>query len=408
VRYAAPVTPAAPGTLEHPNLVDRLRLVGVYGSSTVMAGELSRLCTRAFDDHARLTPKKQGPSSILLPFEPRVAALAVNYHRTSARVLWDLYASDAQRLEPLYADLMAAASRDRRSWASDGARISVLAFAVEQFAAGERQVVGTVKNALIDGARARGLTWTVDADHPDLVFQVRLYDTTIVVSLDLAGRPMHQRGYRRSTGPAPLREDLAAVLVMLSRHAARTEAFVDPMAGSGTLVIEAAEMARARPIWHSGRRPTAANLAPLSQYLTGRQKALFADTRPVLFANEPDSQVVGALENNLETAGVRGDVEVTSADFRSLDPDRILQSAAQRGVERGLVLCNPPYGHRLRQPDLMSLYSDLGAWCRRFRGWRAAFLVASPDFERAFGTRARVSKPLSNGAIRARFLMFDL
>jgi 23S rRNA G2445 N2-methylase RlmL len=85
-----------------------------------------------------------------------------------------------------------------------------------------------------------------------------------------------------------------------------------------------------------------------------------------------------------------------------------MRRAAERGTARGLILCNPPYGHRLREPELETLYRDLGRWCRRFQGWRAAFLVANPEFERAFGVRARVTKPLSNGALRARFYMYDL
>jgi 23S rRNA G2445 N2-methylase RlmL len=72
-----------------------------------------------------------------------------------------------------------------------------------------------------------------------------------------------------------------------------------------------------------------------------------------------------------------------------------------------VILCNPPYGERLAPADLHEIYRDLGRFWRRFPGWRAAFLVANPQFETAFGRRARVKKPLNNGPLRGYFYLFD-
>src|SRR5690606_11502733 len=150
-------------------------------------------------------PKKIGPGGLAYPFAADLAAIAVMYHRTSARVLWGLYQSAQTRLEPLYDELVEAVAADDRGLLRDGASFSVLAFHPDSVEAGERQVVGVVKNALVDGAAQRGLHLRVDAERPDLIFHVRSTKDdqeqgSLIVSLDLAGRPMHERGYRTQSG----------------------------------------------------------------------------------------------------------------------------------------------------------------------------------------------------------------
>jgi 23S rRNA G2445 N2-methylase RlmL len=403
-----------------PNIVDRLRLLGVQGASKVMTGELSRLAGRALDGEplARFratAPVKLGSGSLAYPFDPTLARIAVNYHRTSARVLWDLYETTASRLEPLYAELVQAVAADTRGWAWNGARISVHAFAPRSVEAGERQVVGTVKNALVDGAARRGVRLDVSPEEPDIELHARSHldaDGTprLTVSIDLAGRPMHQRGYRTQAGEAPLREDLAALVVMLARYDARHEALIDPMAGSGTIVIEAACMARARPIWQSGRRPTAENLPALRASFEPKTTPLFADTNPVLFASEVDEPTFGTLMRAVRTAGVEPDVVATHSDFRSIDPRAVRSEIQERGLEGALVLSNPPWGERIgrREVALFKLYRDLGEWCRELGHVRAGFIVANPEFRDHFGGRPRIEKPLSSGPLRAMFYLYEL
>lgn len=398
--------------------VHRLRLLGVQGSSKVMAGELSRLVGRALEGEAltrfRATaPVKIGSSGLAYPFDADVAAIALTYHRTSARVLWDLYETDVQRLEPLYETLLEAVAEDDRDWLWSGARFSVLAFAPRSIEAGERQVVGTVKNAVLDGAARRGLALEVDPDRADITLHARSHvdpqgTPQLTISLDLAGRPKHQRGYRTRAGEAPLREDVAAFLVMLTRHDARREALIDPCAGSGTLVVEAASMARARVAWHSGRRVAAEKL-PAWRDRRLPHRPLFADTRPLLFANERDPRVFEVLGRNLETAGVAPDVTTSCGDFRDLDPRRLRREASTAGITTGVVLCNPPWGERMgTQRELLRFYRDLGQWCRELPGWRAGFLVAHPEFARCFGGRPRSTRPVMSGPLRAMFYQYDL
>jgi len=390
--------------------ISELRVVGASGTNKVMAGELSRLTRRAIGGVPLPEPRKMGTGALIYPFDPRVARVAALYQHTCTRVFWDLLETHAERLEPLYEDVLAGLGPDLTQWVYDGARISVEAHDVRSFAAGERQVVGTVKNAWMDAAAQHGLRLRVDGERPDVVIAVRSDDGLTRVSIDLAGRAMNQRGYRHAPGLAPLREDTAAVLLMLARYDARSEVLIDPMAGSGTIAIEAACMAGARPIWLAPRGPLFPKLPAMREVSQQEAPPLFADTHARILANDHDPDAIALLRRSMVSAEVSASIETRNQDFRALTPEAIRRWQAEHGaVDRpGLILSNPPYGERLDDPDLLSLYRDLGRWCRQLRGFRAAFLVANLEFERAFGIAPRIKKPLRNGPLRAYFYMYDL
>lgn len=417
---------------QHP--LNHLHVVGLGGSNKVMAGELSRLVRRALSAEssrrfAEREPEKVTTGGLLYPFDPEVARVLVYYHRTSARALWAIYGSTASRLEALYDDLMDQVAADERGWLRDGLRISVLAFGTSSVRAGERQVVGVVKNALIDGASKRGIDLEVDAERPDVIVHARAItrkdETLLAVSIDLAGRPMHQRGYRLVSGPAPLREDLAAQVVMLARFDPRTETLIDPMAGSGTVVIEAALMAAGKPVWASGRAPHALGRLPFSKDWTTSVPPLFADTQPRVYAAEIDPDTYAVMDRALSTAGTSAQTVTFLGDFRSPEFEE-LSSQRRADDRRTLIVCNPPYGGRLGlpRPELRRLYRDLATFCRRLAPCRAAFLVGDPDsadseapahrsantialFLEAFEQAPRVKKPMKNGPMNALFLLYE-
>jgi len=389
-------------------IVDHLRIVGTPLTNKVMAGELSRLAVRAIGRRPP-EPRKAGTGTLVYPYDAELACCAATYLRTATRTLHDLYASPARRLEPLYAELVEDVAADARAWIRDGDAISIEAGNVGPFAAGPRQIVGTIKNAILDGCARRQVRVRVDPERPDLRLHVRLDDDeTVVVSLDLFAaterRSMSQRGWRIEHGAAPLREHLAAVLLMLARFDARSDVLVDPMCGAGTIPIEAALMARGAPL--TSRPPACAQrdrgARPLGH-------ALFADSSPVIVGNDRDLEVLLAAKGNAGRAGVSGQIVWRRGDLSGLTPDEIASIAEERGVSSrtGLILANPPYGERLDDADLRLLYGELGDVCSRFRGWRAGFLVANEEFERAFGGRATIKKPLSNGNLRGHFYLYE-
>lgn len=395
-------------------IVDRLRIVGSPLTNKVMQGELARLAVRAIGRRPG-EPRKAGTGTLVYPFDPGLAVVAATYLRTATRALRDLYSSPAQRLEPLYDELVADVAADDRGWIGDGETLSVEAGNVDRFAAGERQVVGTVKNAIIDGLARRKIGVRVDPDRPDVRIHARLDDDgSMVVGLDLVSgrekRSMSQRGWRVEHGAAPLREHLAAVLLMLARFDARSDVLVDPMCGAGTIAIEAALMARGTALLPTPRKPACAMRPPLDADARELGHPLFADADPVIVGNDHDLEVLLAAKGNATRAGVTGQVVWRRGDLTGITPDEIGAIAAERGktAERGLLLANPPYGERLDDADLRLLYGELADTCRRFPGWRAAFLVVNEDFERAFGGRATIKKPLSNGNLRGYFYLYEL
>ena len=388
-------------------IIDELRIVGSTQTNVVMAAELVRVAQRALKRRPP-EPRKEGLGQLVYPFDADLAWAATTYMRTPTRVVWDVYRSRATRLEPLYEELVADVRADTRRLVRDGDSLSVEARRVEEFAAGERQVVGTVKNALIDGAAHRGMRLHVDPHRPTQLWVARLDEANeVVVSIDLGGGSLSQRGWRRDAGEAPLREHLAAVLLLLARFDPRRDALVDPMCGSGTIPIEAVLAARAVP--RNAPALRALGLGPATP-----AAPLFADAAPLVVGCDHDIGVLGHAKDNARAAGVTGDITWQRADVAVLKPETIAAIAAERGrpaPDRGVLLSNPPYGERMQDDELGPLYHDIAIACARFRGWRAAFLVGSPLFESVVSDvlgQARIKKPLANANLRAYYFLWDL
>jgi 23S rRNA G2445 N2-methylase RlmL len=384
-------------------IIDELRIIGSTQTNVVMSAELIRVAQRASKIRPP-EPRKEGLGQLVYPFDPELARVAVTYMRTPTRVLWDVYRSRADRLEPLYDDVVQDIADDTRALWNDGDGISVEARRVEDFAAGERQIVGTVKNALIDAVARRGKRLHVDPQRPTTRWVARMDDNKeLVISIDLGGGSLSQRGWRREAGDAPLREHLAAVLLMLARFDPRNDILVDPMCGAGTIPIEAVHMARAVP------RPTPA-LAALG--LAKPAQDLYADATPLVIGCDIDLDVLAAARDNARAAHAT-DIVWQRTDIADLRPEMIAQIAAERGREAntGVLLCNPPYGERLDEADLVKLYRLIAMTCQKFHGWRACFLVGNPSFEWEVSPvlgKPRIKKPLANANLRAYFYLFDL
>ncbi len=385
-----------------------------------MEAELKRLVMRSAFDVRVVTPKREGEETLLYPFDARVAWVAACYHRTSSRVSWDSCSSQAVRLEPLFADLLPALSSDDRLPGGTPLRFSVEVGAASDFEASPLQLRGVVKNALVEALASRGVASEVDSDAPDVVFVVRRAGTPdarrTVVGIDIGGGARHRRGARVATGLAPLRETLAAQLIMLSRWDARTEPLVDPMAGSATIPIEAAGLAVGAAI----RRPAELPLRHLAAFngLPDDTPDLFPGTVPQIVALDADVECISAMVGNLRAAGLTGaaydhSIVIGQQDVRRLTPDHIERLLpAVRTMRPGVFCFNPPYGVRIGgergENELLDLYDDMGRALGRFSGWRAACFVANPKFVYAFGHHPTMTKPASNANLRGSFLTFQL
>ncbi|MDQ2889566.1 MAG: class I SAM-dependent RNA methyltransferase [Gemmatimonadota bacterium] len=231
------------------------------------------------------------------------------------------------------------------------------------------------------------------------LFVVRLDHDQLTLSADSSGTLLHKRGYRQVSAKAPLRETLAASILLASgwRGAAP---LLDPMCGSGTLPIEAALLARRmapgmRRSFRFERWPGFAQTEWLQLREQAQDSALPQALAPIVAADR-DAGAIQATVSNAERAGVRADIEVV---------ERALSESRTFGEGRGWVLTNPPYGVRVGT-DVRNLYAALGGLMRReLKGWQLGVLVPTAELENQLGINFEQSFETKTGGIPVRFLI---
>jgi len=268
-----------------------------------------------------------------------------------------------------------------------------------------------VKDALVDRFRERfGERPSVDPRQPDLRIRLHLDKQEGQLFLDLSGESLHRRGYRQLGAQAPLKENLAAAILMRCGWPARLDdqvALVDPMCGSGTLVIEAALMAAGIAPGllreHFGFERWFGHDPGLWAQLCTEARAEQRETpsAPRLFGYDRDEAAVYAARTNAARAGVSAWTSFACQELGALTPP---------AGSPGLVVCNPPYGERLGDtPRLGELYARLGEVLkRRFPEWSAGILTGAPELARRLGVRAERINTLYNGALECRLFRFGL
>ncbi len=381
---------------------------------------MKRLMMRSPFEMRLPDPRREGDATLLYPFDPRIAWVAACHHRTSSRITWDLFSSPAVRLEPLFAELLPALQDDERLPLGRTLRFSVDLGSTHDFEAGPLQLRGVVKNALVEALASRGVRGEVDAEAPDVVFVARRAGTPeqrrTVIGIDIGLGARHRRGARVTAGPAPLRETLAAQLIMLSRWDARTEPLVDPMAGGATIAIEAAGLAVGAAI----RRPADLPFRRLAAFkgLPHETPDLFPGTVPQILSLDVDEERIGTMVGNLRAARLTGpaykdSIVIGQKDIRGLTPEYITEMLPKSaGMAPGVFCFNPPYGVRIGgeagERRLLDLYAGMGRALGRFKGWRAACFVANRGFVEAFGHHPKMTKPATNAELPGAFLVYDL
>ncbi|GAB3262828.1 THUMP domain-containing class I SAM-dependent RNA methyltransferase [Chitinimonas naiadis] len=261
-----------------------------------------------------------------------------------------------------------------------------------------------VKDAVCDSFRAHcDARPSVDTANPDIRIHVFLTERQQTLYLDTSGEALFKRGYRRATGDAPLRENLAAGIVRLSGWQPG-EALLDPMCGSGTIVIEAAMMAR--------------NIAPglkrhfaferfkqfdAPQWEGHKQAAIAAElpaTALAIYGSDDTPDVLLAARANIAEAGLQDCIVLEEADA--------LERSAP--ADSGVLICNPPYGIRLEEQTwLDALYPMLGhALKQRFAGWRAYYFTADLRLAKLIRLSASKRTVLFNGPLECRLFEYRM
>jgi 23S rRNA (guanine2445-N2)-methyltransferase / 23S rRNA (guanine2069-N7)-methyltransferase len=267
-----------------------------------------------------------------------------------------------------------------------------------------------LKDAICDQLRERyGARPDIELERPAVRVVAHASGPRVLLYIDLAGEGLHRRGYRLRGGEAPLRENLAAGILLRAgwpEVAATGAAFLDPLCGSGTLPIEAALIAAERApglqrdYWgFSGWR---GHDAALWEHTLAEARGRARDTLPnSIRGSDRDAAVLRHAALNAQRAGVAALVSFEVAAVSEVRP---------LGAAAGLVCSNPPYGERLGdEAASRAAHRELGAALReRFAGWRAAILTASPEGARELGLRTVRTHELWNGALPCRLLRIDL
>ncbi|RNF81723.1 bifunctional 23S rRNA (guanine(2069)-N(7))-methyltransferase RlmK/23S rRNA (guanine(2445)-N(2))-methyltransferase RlmL [Montanilutibacter psychrotolerans] len=369
------------------------------------------------------------------------AQRAVLWSRLASRVLWPISEFDCPDEHALYAGV---AAIDWPAHLEGHHTIAVDAHVSGEAITHARYAAQRVKDGVVDVMRARtGARPDVDVEAPDLRINLVVRKGKAIVSIDLGGGPLHRRGWRETQGEAPLKENLAAAVLLRGQWPklyAEGGALLDPMCGSGTLLIEGALMAAdvAPGLLRLGRRlPTRwrgfdqAQWQALCDQARERETVGRANLRPVFHGSDLDPHAVRAARENAAVAGVREAIYLDARDVRALPEHFITTDGASAGTPddaasapsrfrglgnpddsgqhlppRGLVACNPPYDARLAADP--ALYRALGNAIRAIApGWRASVLCGDAELAHATGLRASKKYQLFNGAIECTLIVVD-
>jgi len=354
---------------------------------------------------------KQEAGNIRFTGELEDAYKVCLWSRVAIRVLMPIAHLNAETPEQLYDGVKALAWEDHIN-----AEDSTLAVDFNSFRSKIKHSqygAQKVKDAIVDRFREQtGLRPSVDLYQPDLRINVYVKHNQAIVSIDLSGESLHKRGYRTHNTAAPLKENLAAAILLKAewpRLAKQGWALVDPMCGSGTFLIEAAMIA--------------ADIAPAiardyfgfsfwKQHDKESWKRLKADAErrrqaglarlPVMLGGDNDPNAVLAAKENIAEAGLAERIQVherSLLDWPSVSRDL---------PNVGLLVCNPPYGERIGQRDeLHHLYESLGNVIHEFLpGWRTALITDNAQLGKFTGLTMFDTVPFDNGPIPCDVLFY--
>jgi len=272
------------------------------------------------------------------------------------------------------------------------------------------------KDAVVDWFREQtGQRPGVDRETPDVRINVYLYKNRARVSLDMAGSSLHRRNYRQHGGLAPLKENLAAAILLAARWptlAASGAPLFDPMCGSGTLLVEAGLIATNRPPgalrdyfgftgWLGHQPEVWQELQNEARQLPPTWMRSGAD-KPVITGADSDKKAVATARDNIEAAGLSDLITVRCEDFFTAS------EPLHNGP--GLLVTNPPYGERLEDNEnIAGFYSQLGrAVKRRVPNWRLAVFTGKPALFHRTGLSRRVAIECANGGIDCKLLLSEI
>jgi putative N6-adenine-specific DNA methylase len=259
-----------------------------------------------------------------------------------------------------------------------------------------------VKDAIVDQFREKtGKRPNISVTNPDIQLNIHIAEDKCTLSLDSSGESLHRRGYRQESVEAPLNEVLAAGMILMTGWQGDTD-FIDPMCGSGTLLIEAALIARnmapglfrkefAFEKWKDFDRDLFDEI-----YNDDSQER---DFKHHIYGYDIDIKAVNTARINVRAAGLTNDITVAEADFKDFTQPK----------ERSVIVMNPPYGERISTPDLLGTYKMIGERLKhQFMNNDAWILSYREECFDQIGLKPSIKIPVFNGSLECEFRKYQI
>ena len=264
-----------------------------------------------------------------------------------------------------------------------------------------RDCQSIVKKAIVERLKKRLRVDRLPETGPRVPIEIALYRDQARLTIDMSGDALNRRGYRTWNGEAPLRETLAAALLDVSPWRTRMPLY-DPCCGTGTILIEAAIKAAARPAgidrsFVCEEFPFMKDV-PMAAIRQAERDKIPTERSFSIAGSDIDPEALELCRRHIHQAGFDGQISVRQQDLRTL----------QVPGEPGVFLCNPPYGERLGDKrEAEALYREMGFLLKRHPSWKLCAITSDFAFERCFGRRATHKRRLYNGRLECEFYIFE-
>ena len=318
---------------------------------------------------------------------------------TAIRILKPIARFKAQSAEDMYEEVK---KIDWSQYIEKGKTFSVDSVVYSDEFRNSRFVTYKVKDAIVDQFRERtGERPNVSVSNPDIRLHIHIADFDATMCLDSSGESLHRRGYRQETTEAPLNEVLAAGMILMTGWRGECD-FIDPMCGSGTLLIEAALIAHNMSPGLFRKEFAFEKWPDFDQelfdeiYNDDSQEREFEHH---IYGYDIDPKAVAKASLNVRAAGLLKDITVQLQDFKDF----------QKPAEKALMVTNPPYGERISTPNLLDTYKMIGERLKHaFSGNDAWVLSYREECFEQIGLKPSIKIPLYNGSLECEFRKYSM
>jgi putative N6-adenine-specific DNA methylase len=321
--------------------------------------------------------------------------------RTALRVLRIIGTYPVRNEHELYQRMLGI---DWIKYLSEDQTLAVDAFVSNAAITNSHYAALKAKDAVVDQfRRSGGVRPSVDIETPDLRINIHLAGEQCTISLDSSGDSLHKRGYRSKQGQAPISEVLAAGMILLTGWD-RKSPFYDPMCGSGTLLIEAAMIAKNIPAGYFKPKFGFMNWddfdAELWKKIKKQADSMISADNPEIYGSDVNQQVLLAAGENLHSTGLDGIIPLRQVAFENSTPPN---------PDGGTIITNPPYGERIQKTDLTGFYKTIGDVLKqKYSGWEAWLITSDYAALKSVGLRTSRKIKLYNGPLECRFVKYEL